>query len=140
MDLAIKTVFIVENKITGLACPEFPNAIVIFALGYSVDILADIPLLKNATLYCWGDLDTHGFAILSRLRSYYPDTISFLMDEHTLKQFSYLSGTEFKPLETIPDNLTPDELAVFLYLKNTALRLEQERVSFKVLCEYLNKL
>ena len=140
LDLNVKTVFIVENKITGLAFPEVPNAIVIFALGYSVDILADIPMLKNATLYYWGDLDTHGFAILSRLRNYYPHTISFLMDEHTLKQFCYLSGTESKSLETIPDYLTSEELTVFSYLKNTSLRLEQERISFKALQDYLNKL
>jgi hypothetical protein len=140
LNLNIKTVFIVENKITGLAFPEFPDAIVIFGLGYSVDILADIPMLKNATVYYWGDLDTHGFAILSRLRGYYPNTISFLMDEQTLKKFRYLSGTESKTVETIPDYLKPEELSVFLHLKNTSLRLEQERISFKVLHEYLNKL
>lgn len=138
LNLDIKTVFIVENKINGLAFPEFPNAIVIFALGYSIDVLADIPILKNATLYYWGDLDTHGFAILSRLRGYYPNAIAFLMDQQTLKDFNYLSGIESKPAETIPDYLTADELAVFLHLKNTGLRLEQERISFKALQDYLN--
>ncbi|NOR71388.1 MAG: hypothetical protein GQ532_17115, partial [Methylomarinum sp.] len=42
----------------------------------------------------WGDLDTHGFAILSRLRHYYPQVKSILMDEKTLEQFAHLSVYE----------------------------------------------
>jgi hypothetical protein len=56
LDLAVKTVFIVENKINGLAFPDFPDAIVIFGLGYAVDLLAESQCLQSAKLYYWGDL------------------------------------------------------------------------------------
>lgn len=140
LDLNIKTVFIVENKITGLAFPDFPNAMVIFGLGYSVELLQDIPLLQRADLYYWGDLDTHGFAILSRLRSYYPQLKSFLMTENLLHEFQQLIIAEPKVYSAIPEYLTAEELAVFLYLQHHALRLEQEFIAFNLLRSFLNQL
>ncbi len=138
LDLAVKTVFIVENKINGLAFPDFPDAIVIFGLGYSVDLLADIRCLQNAKLHYWGDLDTHGFAILSRLRTYYPQLTSLLMDEQILDAFQNLWVTEPKISTANLENLTNNEQTVFLRLKNQAIRLEQERIGFNTLTDMLN--
>ncbi|MCK5666880.1 MAG: hypothetical protein KAI17_25510, partial [Thiotrichaceae bacterium] len=83
LNVAVKTVFIVENKVNGLAFPNYPEAIVIFGLGYAVNLLVGATCLQNKTLYYWGDLDTHGFAILSRLRHCYPQVKSILMDRET---------------------------------------------------------
>jgi hypothetical protein len=137
LELAVKTVFIVENKITGLAFPDFPDAIVIFGLGYAVDLLADIKCLQTAKLYYWGDLDTHGFAILSRLRGYFPQLTSMLMDEQTSDTFQNLWVTEPKSSTAIPENLTIEEQQTFLRLKTQSIRLEQERIGFNALTNAL---
>ncbi|MCX7066203.1 MAG: DUF2220 family protein [Methylococcales bacterium] len=139
LNLAVKTVFITENKINGLAFPDFPDAIVIFGLGYSVDLLAESQCLQNAKLYYWGDLDTHGFAMLSRLRGYFPQLTSLLMDESTLDAFQSLWGTE-PSSATNPANLTADEHSVFQRLKTQGIRLEQERIGFSTLIDALNML
>jgi hypothetical protein len=142
LNLAVKTVFITENKINGLAFPDFPDAIVIFGLGYSVDLLAESQSLQKAKLYYWGDLDSHGFAILSRLRGYFPQLTSLLMDESTLDAFQGLWVIEPSNimLQTNPANLTPDEDKVFHRLKTQGIRLEQERISFGTLISVLNGL
>jgi hypothetical protein len=138
LDLAVKTVFIVENKINGLAFPDFPDAIVIFGLGYAVDLLAESQCLQTATVYYWGDLDTDGLAILSRLRGYFPQLTTLLMDEQTLDAFQNLWVTEPKSSAANPKNLRADEQRLFQRLKMQAIRLEQERIGFNTLIDALN--
>jgi hypothetical protein len=60
-DPGAKTVFITENKINGLAFPPVKHSLVIFGLGYGVEMLPDIPWLGRKELIYWGDIDTHGF-------------------------------------------------------------------------------
>ncbi|MGM0419008.1 MAG: DUF3322 domain-containing protein, partial [Thermodesulfobacteriota bacterium] len=93
----IKNVFIVENEITGLSFPCVKNSMVIFGLGYSTDILSGANWLKNKNIYYWGDTDTHGFAILDRLRFYFPDTVSFLMDTDTFLAHESMWAKEKTP-------------------------------------------
>lgn len=140
LNLAVKTVFITENKINGLAFPDFPDAIVIFGLGYSVDLLAEISCLQTAKLYYWGDLDTHGFAMLSRLRGYFPQLNSLLMDARTLDAFQNLWVIEPKSSAATPENLTIDEQCVFQQLKSQSIRLEQERIGFNTLLDVVGTL
>jgi len=141
-DIAAKTVFIAENKVNGLAFPDYSEAIVIFGLGYAVNLLADAHCLQASTLYYWGDLDTHGFAILSRLRHYYPQLKSILMDQQTLQQFSALcvyeaiEKSEQQPLS----HLTEEENALYQQLQKSLYRLEQERISFAYLKNTLGAL
>ncbi|QIK37670.1 hypothetical protein GWK36_06375 [Caldichromatium japonicum] len=40
--------------------------------GYGWEALAQGPWLNACQLYYWGDLDTHGFAILDGLRNHFP--------------------------------------------------------------------
>ncbi|MFK5947719.1 MAG: DUF2220 family protein [Methylococcales bacterium] len=142
LNVAAKTVFIAENKINGLAFPDFPKAIVIFGLGYAVNLLADAPCLENRKLFYWGDIDTHGFAILSRLRHYYPKVKSLLMDQQTLDKFIDLSV--YETLEKSEQNplsyLTDEENSLYKELQNNLRRLEQERISFVYLELALKKL
>ena len=70
---AVQRVFITENEINGLAFPEVPDAAVIFGLGYGLERLAEVRWLRGKAIYYWGDIDTHGFAILDRLRAMFPD-------------------------------------------------------------------
>jgi hypothetical protein len=102
-------------------------------LGYGVDVLGKIPWLNRARCIYWGDIDTHGFAILNRARSYLPGLETVLMDEATLLSHKelWVQEKEQHPSTELP-LLTETELKLFQLLKNNALgqqvRLEQERI------------
>lgn len=129
-----KTVFIIENEINGLAFPDVSGAMAIFGLGYGLSALSDISWLNHTNLWYWGDLDTHGFAMLDQLRAAFPQTRSFLMDEATLLSHQHLWGVEPSPTHRDLQRLTPDESSVYDALRHhrhaPSLRLEQERLSF----------
>ena len=138
-DLLVDRVFITENKVNGLAFPEARNALVIFGLGYGVQLLKDVPWLSACQINYWGDIDSHGFAMLSQLRSYFPKARSLLMDESTLLACRPLWGTESAETahkaEQLP-NLHENEQLLYQQLKDhwqPCLRLEQERIPFNLL-------
>jgi len=134
LDIPAKTVFIAENKVTVLAFPDYPEAIVIFGLGYAVNLLAGAQCLQDRRLYYWGDLDADGLAILARLRQYYPQVKSMLMDRQTLEQFAYLvEQVAPNSSEKTLNYLTDDEQQLYQKLQQESLRLEQERISFAYL-------
>jgi hypothetical protein len=134
LSIPVKRVFMTENDINGLAFPEVPDSLVIFGLGYSLDCLAEIPWLSTTPLFYWGDIDTHGFAMLARLRRAFPHTHSFLMDRDTLLAHGELWGREEDPYQGTLDALTPSEQSLFEDLTHHRLgdrvRLEQERIAF----------
>ena len=139
LDLLVDRVFITENKVNGLAFPEARNALVIFGLGYGVQLLKDVPWLSACQINYWGDIDSHGFAMLSQLRSYFPKARSLLMDESTLLACRPLWGTESAETahkaEQLP-NLHENEQLLYQQLKDhwqPCLRLEQERIPFNLL-------
>lgn len=137
----IDTVYFTENKTSGLTFPECRNSIVIFGLGYSVDILKDTPWLNDVNLVYWGDIDTHGFSILSRLRRYFPKAKSLMMDMDTFQKHKHLCVNETELSELGANHkLTADELLLFDLLseKHTHLRLEQERLPFSFVEASLN--
>lgn len=123
---------VVENRDTGLALQPLPGTVAFMALGYSVDMLARIPWLAAVPLAYWGDIDTHGLAILDRARHHLPQAQSLLMDEATLLAFRHLCVVEDRPALMQPQRLTPEEAALYRTLREhrhgAALRLEQERV------------
>lgn len=129
-------VFITENKVNGLCFPPVPAGMVIFGLGYGVKSLKDIPWLADKALYYWGDLDTHGFAILSQLRGYYPQTRSLLMDRNTLEanRHAWVREPAEKRYRGELSHLDAAEQTLFRSLRDDlfgeAVRLEQERVPF----------
>ncbi|CUI07216.1 DUF3322 domain-containing protein [Massilia antarctica] len=131
-----RRVFITENEINGLAFPALPDAMVIFGGGYGVERLADVPWLVTREVVYWGDIDTHGFAILDRLRAAIPHARSILMDSATLMAHRALWGTEDrdKRFGGQPSRLERDELALFEALRDDVfgerIRMEQERLSY----------
>ena len=60
----VRQVYVVENETTYLAFPLGPGAMVVFGGGYAVSTLRHAPWLAGIRLAYWGDLDTHGFAML----------------------------------------------------------------------------
>ncbi len=144
-DPGVETVFITENKVNGLAFPAVNGAIVIFGLGYGVRTLSSVPWLKNKRLVYWGDIDTHGFSILSRVRALFPKTESMLMDQATLEQHRPLCVHEHESKRFLGElsNLSPDELIIYNNLRGNRLgvnlRLEQERIGYGWLLEVLRQ-
>jgi hypothetical protein len=138
----ITAAYVVENEITYLAFPVAEGAIVIFGGGYAVSALESLPWLAGTSLNYWGDIDTHGFAILNRLRGRFPHARSMLMDRETLLAHSGQWVREPNPVDTSLDLLDPAETALYHDLLSHALgpsvRLEQERVRFAALEEALH--
>jgi hypothetical protein len=84
MNTAFERAFVTENEINGLAFPDMPRSIVVFGMGYGVQSLAAVEWLRRVCMHYWGDIDTHGFAILDRFRAAFPRSRSLLMDRDTL--------------------------------------------------------
>lgn len=134
--LPARRVFIVENKQTGLAFEDLPDAVVLMARGYAVDRLHALPWLRAAgAVYYWGDIDTHGMAILGRLRGHLPQLESLMMDELTLLRYRSLCVEEPVPhrAERI-EHLDAREQTLYRGLRadrwGVRLRLEQERIDW----------
>jgi hypothetical protein len=132
--LSVERVFITENEVNGLAFPEVPGGLVVFGLGYSLERLGALPWLASSRLYYWGDIDTHGFAMLDRLRAVFPHAISMLMDRETFLAHRRLWVEERDPHPGQLDRLTESEAALFqdlqLHRFGTRRRLEQERIGY----------
>jgi hypothetical protein len=130
----VSTVFITENEINGLSFPNVKGSIVIFGLGYAVDILKTINWLKEKAVYYWGDLDTHGFKMLDQVRQFFPQVKSILMNEDILLDSRDLWVIEKEPFYGSLSRLTKDEQQLFFSLQNNMwgenVRLEQERIPF----------
>jgi hypothetical protein len=121
-------VFIVENKMNFLTFPQVTDSIVIWGKGFAIETLRDAFWLKDKEIFYWSDLDIQGFQMLSRLRSYFPQTQAFLMDGAFLEVLEdfIVAGTP-APVTSL-FNLSQSEQSVFLRLKEQNWRLEQERI------------
>ncbi len=127
-------IFITENETNYLAFPPVANSLLIFGAGYGFDALAQASWLRQCEVYYWGDIDTHGFAILDQLRAYLPHARSMLMDRATLLEFEAHWGVEDRPTMRDLYRLDVDERALYDELRDNRLRpnlrLEQERIGF----------
>lgn len=138
---SIQRVFITENEVNFLAFPPARRSLVIFGAGYGFDNLSDIPWLKDLPVFYWGDIDTHGFAILNQLRAHLAQTQSLLMDRETLLHHQSMWVTEPKQEQRQLTRLTASEQFLYQslienrYCQN--VRLEQERVQFGWLLDAL---
>jgi hypothetical protein len=130
----IERAYVVENEITYLAFPCPADAIVIWGRGYAVPVLEPLAWLADIDVAYWGDIDTHGFAILDRLRQRFPRARSMLMDRTTLLAHRSQWVVESSPSTAGLSCLDAEETALYRDLVADALgpsvRLEQERVRF----------
>ena len=127
-------IFITENEINFLAFPPTLDSLVVFGAGYGFEMLADAHWLHRCRVHYWGDIDTHGFAILDQLRGCLPHAQSFLMDRETLLAHELQWGTELQPLRRDLTRLSAPERELFDDLRDNRIRegvrLEQERIRF----------
>ncbi len=142
MQLPVSRVYIVENVQTGLCFSERPGSIVFMGLGYGISSLEEVPWVASAECVYWGDLDTHGFAILNHGRAILPKLRSVLMDESTLVKNRDLWVREDNQHTGSLPLLTPAEQAVYKGLRQhrwgLSVRLEQERISWDEAWDLLN--
>lgn len=134
IDVPVKTALIVENEITFLSAPIPTGGVVVWGKGFEVDRAGSLPWLADHDITYWGDLDTHGFAILNQLRGWLPQTRSLLMDRETLLAHRDRWVTEPAPTSAQLPRLTEDEQSLYQDLVTDRLgvriRLEQERVDW----------
>lgn len=131
---AVARIFITENEINYLAFPSVPDSLLIFGAGYGFEALAQAEWLDRCQVIYWGDIDTHGFAILDQLRACLPHAHSLLMDRATLLAFESQWGKEVKQTDRVLSRLNTEERALYDDLRENKLgqnvRLEQERIGF----------
>jgi hypothetical protein len=137
LKLPLKQVLIVENKTTlytTLTLPKMDKTIAIFGQGNAVTNIQNAKWLNDITVLYWGDIDVHGFEMLSRIRKHFDHTKSVLMDKITFDK--YFENDSGKPTtDTATLNLTDNERELYNLIKTNNWRLEQEKIPF----DYVNK-
>jgi hypothetical protein len=133
----VSRAYVIENEITYLAFPVPAGAMVIFGGGYAVPVLETLGWLAGLGVGYWGDIDTHGFAILNRLRHHLPHSRSMLMDRATMLGHRDHWTSESSPTAAALDRLDAAESALYADLLSDAygpsVRLEQERIRFSAI-------
>ncbi|MDQ1305991.1 MAG: hypothetical protein QG671_1823 [Actinomycetota bacterium] len=134
LQLRPRVAIVVENEISYLSVDVPDDGIVFWGRGFDVDSVGRLPWLADAEVIYWGDIDTHGFAILDRLRAWLQQARSVLMDRETLLAHRDRWVTEDRPTRSALTRLTADERDLYAELVEGALgervRLEQERVDW----------
>jgi hypothetical protein len=102
-------------------------------LGGAVGVLDVVPWLQGIDAVYWGDIDTHGYAILNHARRALPGLRSVLMDKETLFNYRNLWVEEPVQNDGAELSLLKDyEQIVYEGLHSHAwgrnIRLEQERI------------
>ncbi len=140
LEFGMPRCFITENMLTFLTLPPLENSIAIFGCGFASARLRDTEWLLRCPIFYWGDMDEHGFGILSQVRSHFPQTQSVMMDEQTYARFSPFAVDVATQKAEDLSHLTNPEHSLYEYLVNQHKRLEQERISQSYVNEYLQSL
>lgn len=134
LKLTPRSALVLENEITYLSVDVPDHGVVLWGKGFDVDKVGRLPWLTDVAVDYWGDLDTHGFAILDRLRAWLPQTRSVLMDRETLVAHQDRWVVDDRPTRAALTRLTADEGLLYQDLVEDRLgsniRLEQERVDW----------
>nr|WP_281380911.1 DUF2220 domain-containing protein [Nocardioides panaciterrulae] len=134
LELRPTTALVVENEISYLSVPVPPGGVVLWGKGFEVDRVGRLLWLAEVDVRYWGDLDTHGFAILDRFRAWLPQARSVLMDRQTLLGHRDRWGVEERPARPLLSRLTAEEHELYDDLVTDRLgdrvRLEQERLDW----------
>ena len=124
-----KTVIIAENLMNFLTLPLHPSSIGVFGSGFRVQLLADVTWLHQCRVIYWGDIDAHGFQILSDLRGVFPHVLSVMMDQQTLDNHTQYVVEGNRVRVNRFDGLNQTEAIVAQHVLEHNLRLEQEHIS-----------
>lgn len=135
----IKRVYVVENEIVYLTFPLERESMIIFGGGFASSVLSSVEWLKTKEIYYFGDMDEHGYEILSIFRSHFPSTQSFLMDRETYRDHIEYGVRGKKSPAQYDDLLTEEEKSVLELLRCNPekSRIEQERISLEYIKKHL---
>ncbi len=137
-------IFILENKTTFYTFPLKANECAIYCGGFAILMLKNTSFLKESNIYYFGDLDEHGFAILSKFRELYSNVNSFCMDLKTIEDYkeNLIKGEHY--LGDIKELSTKESEALYYLTENliagTSSRIEQEKISSNYLLKRLEEL
>lgn len=121
-------VVIVENKMTFLTLPVLTGAIGVWGGGGAAELLTSVEWLRRCELFYWGDIDVHGFHILSRLRAAFPRTQSLLMGPQMVESFRGCAMTGKPAAYEHVTNLNESELCAYAAVRDANLLIEQEKI------------
>ena len=114
-----------------LALPDVAGVVAIHGSGYIGHRVGALPWVRIRPVLYWGDLDSHGFAILNRVRAAGVDAQSMLMDREVLEAHRDLWVREPTPFRGELSRLTASEQAALDILRTEGdVRLEQERIGW----------
>jgi hypothetical protein len=134
LEVEPRVAVVIENEISYLSIDIPEDGVVIWGKGFDVDGVGRLRWLADADVLYWGDIDTHGFAILDRLRAWLPRARSVLMDRETLLAHRDRWVSEDRPARSVLTRLTPGEQDLYSELVGDGLgervRLEQERIDW----------
>lgn len=136
LNIPCKRIIILENKtnysniFNFLTLPSLKDSISIFGQGFSINLLKNAEWLLDKQIIYWGDIDVHGFQILSQLRGYFPQTQSCMMDCETFSKLKDMAVTGSETKLTTLEHLTSEEQRLFEHLVSLKEnnRLEQEKI------------
>jgi len=131
----IAELLVLENKTSFLTVTAQRGRLIVWGAGYGADeLLAALPWRDQVAIRYWGDIDTHGLAILARVRAVAPQTTSVLMDTATLLAHRPYWGSEKTPHTGELRTLTDAEADLLTALRTAEygdrVRLEQEFIRF----------
>lgn len=136
----VDEIWLVENLTNLQLIPKRKNALAIFAKGFALHDLKDSIILHNGKIFYWGDLDEHGYILLSQIREIYPHVTSVLMEEKTVLAHQNEMFTHYFLNKTSPSGLTEEEQMGFEILKRENGRIEQERINQEYIINYFANL
>lgn len=143
LEVDVHDVFVVENEVPFLAFPSRRSAICVWGSGSGLEHLAMATWLTRARVTYWGDVDTHGFAILHQLRAVVPTAQSMLMDKPTLEACRDRWGNEDVQVTRDLPLLSDAEKVAYDVLRDQRLgrnvRLEQELIPERLVEEALSR-
>jgi hypothetical protein len=126
------TILIVENKEPAVTWSDTAGLVVIHSLGNHLDVLSLLPWIRLDSCWYWGDLDRHGFTLLSRARTMISRLESLLMTPGDIETYRPLGVKEKLERYDQPDStLAPAEASALAGLQladGNYLRIEQERI------------
>jgi len=122
------TVIIAENLMNFLTLPSQPASIGLFGRGFAVQSLAKVMWLYRCRIIYWGDIDAHGFQILSDLRRLFPHVRSVMMNQQTLDDHAEYVVEGNRVRVDRFDGLTEAEATVAQHVLEHNLRMEQEHI------------
>lgn len=138
LDASVSSALIIENEVSYLSMPVPEGGVVLWGRGFDAQNPASLAWLQSVArrgeARYWGDIDTHGFAILNRVRNQLPGIRSVLMDRATLLEHESRWGSDDKPSNARLPLLSEDEARLYEDLVTgryaPKLRLEQERIDW----------